>query len=58
VFSQGYRPGTLGQRGFSPEAVAQLRPGIVFVSLCAFSHVDQGFHHRSCQLVVEAPASI
>src|SRR5262245_15604544 len=25
VFSQGYRPGTLGQRGLSPEELAQLR---------------------------------
>src|SRR5881296_1662154 len=25
VFSQGYRPGTLGDRGFSPEALARLR---------------------------------
>src|SRR5882762_9407624 len=33
VFSQGYRPGALGNRGLSPEALAQLRPGIVFVSL-------------------------
>src|SRR5262245_57248694 len=33
VFSQGYRPGTLGDRGFSPESLAQLRPGLVFVSL-------------------------
>ena len=30
VFSQGYRPGTLGNRGFSPEALAKLRPGIVY----------------------------
>ena len=37
VFSQGYRPGALGNRGFSPEALAQLRPGIVAISMCAFS---------------------
>src|SRR5262249_29559687 len=30
VFSQGYRPGTLGQRGLSPEALAHVRPGIVY----------------------------
>src|SRR5262249_14631236 len=36
VFSQGYRPGTLGARGLSPEMLAKLRPGIVYVSLCAF----------------------
>ncbi|MEL0111827.1 MAG: CoA transferase, partial [Rickettsiales bacterium] len=38
VFSQGYRPGTISGRGFSPEALAEMRPGIVCVSLCAFSH--------------------
>src|SRR6185436_4740603 len=38
VFSQGYRPGTLGARGFSPETLATLRPGIVCVSLSAFGH--------------------
>src|SRR3954454_24032824 len=39
VFSQGYRPGTLGNRGLAPQQLAALRPGIVYVSLCAFSHV-------------------
>ena len=32
VFSQGYRLGTLARRGLSPERLAQLRPGIVYVS--------------------------
>ena len=32
VFAQGYRLGTLARRGFSPEQVAALRPGIVYVS--------------------------
>ncbi|MEI2416563.1 CoA transferase [Orrella sp. JC864] len=36
VFSQGYRPGGLAQRGFSPEALARRRPGIVYVSLTAY----------------------
>jgi crotonobetainyl-CoA:carnitine CoA-transferase CaiB-like acyl-CoA transferase len=36
VFSQSYRPGTLAARGFSPEALAKLRPGIVYVSLSAW----------------------
>ena len=38
VFLQGYRPGSLAARGFGPEAVAALRPGIVCVSLSAFGH--------------------
>jgi crotonobetainyl-CoA:carnitine CoA-transferase CaiB-like acyl-CoA transferase len=36
VFSQSYRPGTLAARGFSPEALAELRPGLVCVSLTAW----------------------
>jgi crotonobetainyl-CoA:carnitine CoA-transferase CaiB-like acyl-CoA transferase len=36
VFSQSYRPGALAARGFSPEALAKLRPGIVYVSLSAW----------------------
>ncbi len=36
VFSQSYRPGALDARGFSPEALAELRPGIVYVSLSAW----------------------
>lgn len=36
VFSQGYRPGALAALGFSPEAIARRRPGIVCVSLSAY----------------------
>ncbi|CAM3540270.1 CoA transferase [Paracidovorax anthurii] len=36
VFSQGYRPGGLGALGFSPQALAGRRPGIVCVSLTAY----------------------
>jgi hypothetical protein len=32
VFVQGYRKGALARRGFSPDDVAALRPGIVYVS--------------------------
>ncbi|MCD4484072.1 CoA transferase [Chromobacterium vaccinii] len=38
VFIQGYRPGGLAGLGFSPEDAARLRPGIVYVSLCAYGH--------------------
>lgn len=36
VFLQGYRPGALAGFGFSAEALARLRPGIVVVSLSAY----------------------
>jgi len=39
VFVQGYRPGGIARFGFGPEDAARLRPGIIYVSLCAFSHV-------------------
>src|SRR5258705_9118350 len=38
VFSQGYRPGTLATRGLSPEELAAIRPGLVYVSLSAFGN--------------------
>jgi crotonobetainyl-CoA:carnitine CoA-transferase CaiB-like acyl-CoA transferase len=38
VFVQGYRPGAIARYGFSPQEVARLRPGIVYVSICAYGH--------------------
>src|SRR5205807_2589465 len=58
VFSQGYRPGTLGDRGLSAEALAQLRPGIVFVSLCAFGHVGPWAARRGFDTVVQTVSGI
>jgi crotonobetainyl-CoA:carnitine CoA-transferase CaiB-like acyl-CoA transferase len=58
VFSQGYRPGTLGGRGFSPEALAKLRPGIVFVSLSAFGHVGPWASRRGFDTVVQTVSGI
>ena len=37
VFVQGYRPGALAALGFAPADVAAARPGIVVVSLSAYS---------------------
>jgi len=58
VFSQGYRPGTLGDRGFSPAALAALRPGIVFVSLCAFGHVGPWASRRGFDTVLQTVSGI
>src|SRR3989475_3901710 len=57
-FSQGYRPGTLCHRGFSPEALAQLRPGIVFVSLTAFGPVGPWASARGFDTVVQTVSGI
>ena len=38
ILVQGYRPGGLAKLGFSPEACAEIRPGIVAVTLSAYGH--------------------
>ncbi|MCI0800498.1 MAG: CoA transferase [Chloroflexi bacterium] len=58
MFSQGYRPGTLGGRGLSPEELAELRPGIVYISLSAFSHVGPWASRRGFDTVVQTVSGI
>lgn len=53
IFTQGYRPGTLAGRGFSPEQVATLRPGIVCVSLCAYGHEGPWASRRGFDSIVQ-----
>jgi crotonobetainyl-CoA:carnitine CoA-transferase CaiB-like acyl-CoA transferase len=58
VFSQGYRPGTLAERGLSPEELSKLRPGLVYVSLCAFSHQGPWASRRGFDTVVQNVSGI
>ena len=53
VFVQGYRPGALQALGFGPEQVARLRPGIVYVSLSAYSHVGPWADRRGFDSLVQ-----
>lgn len=53
VFSQGYRPGTLAGRGLSPMELAEIRPGLVYVSLCAFGHIGPWASRRGFDTVVQ-----
>src|SRR5437588_5974259 len=53
VFSQGYRPGSLANRGLSPEELAAIRPGLVYVSLCAFGHAGPLASRRGFDTVVQ-----
>jgi crotonobetainyl-CoA:carnitine CoA-transferase CaiB-like acyl-CoA transferase len=53
IFTQGYRPGTLAARGFSPEQVAVLRPGIVCVSICAYGHAGPWSPRRGFDSIVQ-----
>lgn len=58
VFSQGYRPGTIAGRGFSPEALAEMRPGIVAVSLSAFGHEGPWASRRGFDTVIQTVSGI
>src|SRR3984893_13212340 len=53
VFSQGYRPGSLANRGLSPEELAAIRPGLVYVLLCAFGHAGPWASRRGFDTVVQ-----
>jgi len=53
IFTQGYRPGALAARGFAPEQVAALRPGIVCVSICAYGHEGPWAARRGFDSIVQ-----
>jgi crotonobetainyl-CoA:carnitine CoA-transferase CaiB-like acyl-CoA transferase len=54
VFSQSYRPGALARRGLSPQALAELRPGIVYVTLSAWGHEGPWRERRGYDTVVQS----
>jgi crotonobetainyl-CoA:carnitine CoA-transferase CaiB-like acyl-CoA transferase len=54
VFLQSYRPGALDAKGFSPEHLAQIRPGIVYVTLSAYSHVGPWAGRRGFDSLVQS----
>ena len=58
VFSQGYRPGTLARRGLSPQDLAALRPGIVYISLSAFGRIGPWSARRGFDTVVQTVSGI
>jgi hypothetical protein len=58
VFVQGYRPGGLAARGFSPEQAAALRPGIVCVSLCAYGFEGPWSGRRGFDSLVQTASGI
>jgi crotonobetainyl-CoA:carnitine CoA-transferase CaiB-like acyl-CoA transferase len=54
VFSQSYRPGALAGRGLSPEKLAEMRPGIVYVTLSAWGHEGPWRQRRGYDTVVQS----
>jgi hypothetical protein len=53
IFSQGYRPRALAALGFSPQDVADLSPGIVYVSLSAYGHAGPWAERRGFDSLVQ-----
>ncbi len=58
VFLQSYRPGALAARGFAPEQLARLRPGIVCVSVSAYSHHGPWSERRGFDSLVQSASGI
>ncbi|BCF96115.1 CoA transferase [Paraburkholderia sp. PGU19] len=58
VFMQAYRPGSLAARGFDPEALTRLRPGIVCVSISAYGHAGPWATRRGFDSLVQSASGI
>ena len=55
---QGYRPGGLAALGFSPEACAEIRPGIVAVTLSAYGHAGPWAARRGFDSLVQTASGL
>jgi crotonobetainyl-CoA:carnitine CoA-transferase CaiB-like acyl-CoA transferase len=58
ILVQGYRPGALAALGFSPEACAEMRPGIVAVTLSAYGHAGPWAGRRGFDSLVQNACGI
>ncbi len=58
VFVQGYRPGAIDAAGFSPERLAELRPGIIAVSISAWGHAGPWSHRRGFDSLVQTATGL
>ncbi len=58
VFLNAYRPGALEQRGFSHAALAEQRPGIVYLTISAFSRAGPWAQRRGYDTLVAAASGL
>ena len=58
VLAQGYWPGGLAAKGFSPEALAEMRPGLVVVTLTAYGHAGPWAGRRGYDFLVQNACGI
>lgn len=54
VFCQSYRPGALAGYGFSPEELARMRPGIVYVTLSAYGATGPWRERRGFETLIQS----
>jgi crotonobetainyl-CoA:carnitine CoA-transferase CaiB-like acyl-CoA transferase len=58
IFVQGYRPGAIAERGFSPQEAARIRPGIIYVSLCAYGQEGPWAERRGFDSLVQTASGL
>lgn len=58
IFMQAYRPGALAAQGFSTQALSELRPGLIQVSLSAYSHAGPWAERRGFDSLVQSATGI
>jgi hypothetical protein len=58
VFIDGYRPGALDSKGFGPEALRALNPGLVRVTLSAFGETGPWGGRRGYDTYVQAATGL
>lgn len=58
VFVQGYRPGAIAAFGFGPQDAARIRPGIIYVSLCAYGHDGPWASRRGFNSLVQTASGL
>lgn len=58
VFLQSYRPGALAAYGLGPDDLAALRPGLVYVSLSAWSREGPWRERRGFDTIVQSVSGI
>ena len=58
IFLHAYRPGTLAQRGLSSATLQALRPGLIEISLSAYSHRGPWAERRGFDSLVQSATGI
>ena len=58
VLVQGYRPGALARFGLAPDELLDRHPGLVVLSLSAWSHAGPWAHRRGFDSLVQAASGI